>query len=142
MKGDFFLADDPLLDRKVMIQFAPEGSFEWTRRLASAGGPLIQRLLDVGLAPDGRNYIIREVVEGRTLEDIGPDPGLLDPLRAALAQLHQHGLQHRDLQPSNIVLTPEGVVRLTNMRYQGREDQEALEELEAWFASGRHWTDR
>ena len=131
-----YLARDPLLERRVVIQMSGE-KFEdvsiWARQLALAGGPLVQRLLDLGLTPDQKSYLIREVVEGKSLEEIGPDQSLLEPVRAALAHLHDRGLQHGDLRPANIVLTPEGVLRLTNLRQQGRDDQEALQELEAWF---------
>lgn len=129
-----YLAADPLLERRVLLEFLSEESFEWARQLGRAGGPLIQRLLDVGVTSDQRKYIVREVVDGRSLLEIGPDRSLLEPLRVALAALHEQGLQHGDLSPVNIILTPDGVVRLTNMRYQGRNDQEALQELEAWFA--------
>ena len=36
--------------------------------------------------------------------------------------------------PANAIMTPEGVLRLTNLRYQGRDDGEALLELKQWFA--------
>jgi serine/threonine protein kinase len=130
LEPDCYLAADPLLDRRVLIHLMAD--FDWARQLARAGGPLIQRLLDMGSSHD-QNYLVREVVEGRTLEEIGPDPKYKPALREALAHLHGHGLQHGDLRPANIVISPEGVLRLTNVRYRGRDDREAMSELEAWF---------
>lgn len=130
VQPDCYLALDPLLGRQVLIHLTED--FDWARQLARAGGPLIQRLLDMG-SSDDRNYLVREVVEGRTLEEIGPDARFKPAIQEALAHLHGQGLQHGDLRPANIVLSPEGVLRLTNLRYQGGDDGEAMRELEAWF---------
>lgn len=77
--------------------------------------------------------LVREVVEGRSLEEIGPDPSHFPALLQALEHIHQAGLQHGDLRPANAILTPEGTLRLTNLCYQGRDDAEALRELKTWF---------
>lgn len=133
---DEYLAYDPLLDRQVILHLIPQGSdelFQWGRKLARAGGPLVQRMYDLRMEQT-RNYLVREVVEGRSLEEIGPDPKLLTPLLEALDSIHRAGLQHGDLRPANAILTPEGVLRLTNLRYQGRDDREALLELRQWFS--------
>lgn len=130
-----YLADDPLLNRKVYIQTAPVSSpdlFEWARKLAAAGGPLVQRLHDLGMDPE-KSYLVREVVEGRSLEEIGPDRIFWPALLEALEHIHRAGLQHGDLRPANLIVTPEGVLRLTNLCYQGRDDGEALQELKSWF---------
>ena len=132
---DQYLAHDPLLNRQVIVQFLPQACdevFEWVRKLARAGGPLVQRLHDFGKEQD-RSYLIRELVEGRSLAEIGPDPKLLPPMLAALDQIRKTGLQHGDLSPANAVLSSEGVLRLTNLCYQGRDDKEALAEVTAWF---------
>lgn len=132
---DEYLAYDPLLNRQVIVHLIPQDSdelFQWGRKLAQAGGPLVQRMYDLGMEQD-RTYLVREVVEGRSLEEIGPDPNLLPPLLEALESIHRAGLQHGDLRPANAILTPEGVLRLTNLRYQGRDDGEALLELKQWF---------
>lgn len=130
-----YVAEDPLLNRKVYIQVGPPNSPElqlWGRQLALVGGPLVQRLHDLGMDSE-KSYLVREVVEGRSLEEIGPDRSLLPALREALAHVHKAGLQHGDLRPASIIVTPEGVLRLTHLCYQGRDDGEALRELEAWF---------
>lgn len=130
-----YLADDPLLNRQVYIQAGPPGSpelLQWGRQLALVGGPLVQRLLDMGLDAE-KTYLVREVVEGRSLEEIGPDPSHFPALLQALDHIHQAGLQHGDLRPANAILTPEGTLRLTNLCYQGRDDAEALRELKTWF---------
>ena len=132
-----FLADDPILERQVIIEVIPDTSHErflWARQLARTGGWLVQRLHDIGKQGE-TGYLVREVVEGRSLEEIGPDPKWLPGLLQALEQIHRAGLEHGDLRPANAIVTSEGVLRLTNLCYQGRPDSEALEELRLWFAS-------
>lgn len=130
-----YLARDPLLNRQVLIQVGPAGSpelLQWARQLGAVGGPLVQRLHDFGMEAD-KSYLVREVMEGRNLEELGPDPKWLPHLLQALEQIHRAGLEHGDLRPANAIVTPEGVLRLTNLCYQGRPDAEALAEFRAWF---------
>lgn len=69
--------------------------------------------------PDGRPWIIMELVEGRSLDAEGPLPprrvaeigvALLDALTAA----HGKGLLHRDVKPANVLLAADGRVILTD----------------------------
>lgn len=69
-------------------------------------------------------YIVMDFVEGRTLkkqlEAKGPmtwnqlKPILL-PAAQAMEQVHQAGLIHRDLSPDNLMLTPDGDVRILDL---------------------------
>ncbi|MDQ2778503.1 MAG: serine/threonine protein kinase, partial [Pseudomonadota bacterium] len=80
----------------------------------------IARLLDGGVAPDGRPYMAMEFVEGR---DIGAvvaagAASLDERLRLfvqvcdAVAYAHHHLVVHRDLKPANILVDADGQVRL------------------------------
>lgn len=66
-------------------------------------------------------YLTMEYVEGQTLADVldarGPMPWaeawpLMKQLLEAFAYAHDRGIIHRDIKPRNIMLTPEGVVKV------------------------------
>lgn len=80
--------------------------------------PNIVRTLDVGSA-GGRVYLVMELLQGRTLAQlgrgVGPLPvglvlGLSRQLLAGLAHAHGgSGLVHRDIKPSNLFVTEDGI---------------------------------
>ncbi len=88
--------------------------------LARLGHPGIARLLDGGLAPDGRPYFAMELVEGEPITDYADRLGLEVDARLelftqvcdAVAYAHRQLVVHRDLKPSNVLVTPGGVVKL------------------------------
>lgn len=66
-------------------------------------------------------YLTMEYVEGQTLADVldarGPMPWteawpLMEQLLQAFAYAHERGIIHRDIKPRNIMLTPEGTVKV------------------------------
>ena len=76
--------------------------------------PAIVRVLAVDVSSDGMLFQVQELVEGETLrhavENAGPcDPGatarLGSVLCEALAAAHARGVVHRDVKPSNLMLT-------------------------------------
>ncbi|MFQ5845230.1 MAG: serine/threonine-protein kinase, partial [Planctomycetota bacterium] len=68
----------------------------------------------------GSSYLALELIEGRTLHDIltGGPLALEELLRIAvrvsegLAEAHAKGVIHRDLKPQNVMVTPEGRVKI------------------------------
>ncbi len=88
--------------------------------LAGLDHPNIARLLDGGIADDGRPYLVLEYVEGLPLTTYCERHrlGVEDRVRLfvevceAVQHAHQNLVIHRDLKPSNIMVTPAGQVRL------------------------------
>ncbi len=88
--------------------------------LANLEHPGVARLLDGGLGPDNRPYMVMEYVEGAPI-DAWAGERRLDPvarvrliLQAAEAVAHANAklIVHRDIKPSNILVTQEGRTRL------------------------------
>lgn len=95
--------------------------FENERRiLAGLEHPGIARLVDGGMAGDGRPYMAMEFVEGRDIVTFADAHALaLDARLRLFGQVcdavqfaHQRLVVHRDLKPANILVDAEGRVRL------------------------------
>ena len=88
--------------------------------LASLDHSGIAGILDGGSMPDGRPYLVLEFVDGETITDFVQSRNLPRPERlrlirdvaAALQHAHQHLVVHRDVKPSNVMVTSDGAVRL------------------------------
>lgn len=88
--------------------------FEGERQvLARMEHPGIARILDGGVAPDGRPYFAMELVRGQPLTewcgahgvDTATRIGLFLQVCSAVQHAHQKGVIHRDLKPSNLLVT-------------------------------------
>ena len=88
--------------------------------LASLDHPNIARLLDGGMAPDGRPYLVLEFIEGEPLTrwcdarglDLGERLRLFLSVAEATQSAHRRLVVHRDLKPSNILVGADGRPRL------------------------------
>jgi serine/threonine protein kinase len=91
--------------------------------LAGLEHPNVVRSYDV-VRTRTQTYLVLEYVPGRNLETLVkergplPIPEAVDYIIQAsrgLAYAHQCGIIHRDLKPANLLLTPAGVVKLTDL---------------------------
>ncbi|OGS80889.1 MAG: serine/threonine protein kinase [Gallionellales bacterium GWA2_55_18] len=132
--GIVYKANDPLIDRVVAIKtinlgLALEEKEEYEGRFyqeAKAAGrlnhPNIVTIYDVGKSGDVA-YIAMEFLQGRELRDIMDDSGLLPvdqvldivtQVAQGLAYAHEHGIVHRDVKPSNIMVVRDGHAKITD----------------------------
>lgn len=83
----------------------------------------IVRVFDHGKSTDGLRFIVMEYVEGRTLAEILEEGGplgveasllFLRAIALALHAAHAEDIIHRDVKPSNVMVTPAGVVKLAD----------------------------
>ena len=127
-----YRAMDLQLDRPVALKVLfPELSVDRTfverfRREAQAAAnlshPNIVPVFDWG-EDDGAYFIVMEYIDGRPLSAVLRDPRPVPPTQiatigagvaAALAFAHRHGVVHRDVKPGNVLITPEGDVKVTD----------------------------
>ncbi len=127
--GEVYLAKDTVLDREVALKFLPETMQEdakarerflhEAKSAAALDHPFICKIYETGEA-DRKAFIAMEYVEGQSLRkklESGP-LFLKDSFRIsleiieALETAHKKGIVHRDLKPDNIMITPQGHVKV------------------------------
>jgi serine/threonine protein kinase len=90
--------------------------------LAGLDHPNIARLLDGGNTSDGRPFYVMEYVAGSPIDeycsrisaDVPARVRMITEVCAAVEYLHSHAIAHRDIKPNNILVTPEGRVKLVD----------------------------
>jgi eukaryotic-like serine/threonine-protein kinase len=127
-----YLASDRVLERQVAVKvlsppYAQDPSFverfrREARAAASLSHPNIVAVFDSG-SDAGLQYLVMEYVPGQSLAELLADQGRLAPRRAAelgmevcaaLAAAHAQGLVHRDVKPGNVLVDPDGQVKVTD----------------------------
>ena len=125
--GTVWRATDELLRRQVAVKelHLPEiglsdadadrsrdRALREARSVARIRHPHVVVVHDV-VEQDGRPWIVMELVDGRSLADVLREDGPLDAARGrricaavagALRAAHEHGVQHRDVKPANVLI--------------------------------------
>ena len=105
------------LDSTALRRFEAERQF-----LASLRHPGIVQLLDGGATLEGIPYLVTELIDGPRLDEYASDSrhGVDDRVRVilqvaeAIAYAHGRNVLHRDLSPTNVLITPEGAAKVTD----------------------------
>src|SRR5881392_1960343 len=126
--GTVFLADDTWIDKRVALKVPHKQNLDFgellrePRLLATLNHPNIVAILTAE-KQEGVFFIVMEYVPGETLETIIAHDGALDLARAldytcqicnAVDHAHRHGVLHRDLRPSNVLVTDNGLVKVAD----------------------------
>jgi serine/threonine protein kinase len=139
-----FLAKQESLDRLVAVKVLPkkfsdnekfvERFYKEGRAAAQLNHPNIVSAVDVGKAGE-HYYFVMEYVEGPTVYDSVKEHKRFDEARAidivtqvarALEHAHKRGFIHRDIKPKNIMLAPNGRVKLADLGLaRAMSDEEA-----------------
>lgn len=112
------LRDEFTTDEEFIKRF--EGEAQSAARLTHAN---IVSIYDVGV--DGNlYYIVMELIQGKTLKEIiieeqGPLPwkwsiNVAIQIASALERAHKNNIIHRDIKPHNIIITEDGVAKVTD----------------------------
>jgi hypothetical protein len=131
--GAVFRAHDAQLDRSVAVKILPAGKLadreavgrfrREAKALAKLSHPGIIQAFDSGADGD-KHFLVMELVAGRSLGQELAEKGRLSPTRAAdyayqaalaLQHAHEHGLVHRDVKPSNLLVGSDGRVKLLDL---------------------------
>jgi serine/threonine protein kinase len=131
--GRVYLARHSNLHRKCALKILPPS-------MAASDPAYVTRFLNEGQAAAALNhpnivtvhaigeergyyYLEMEFVAGRSLRELVEDEGAQTPIRATslalriaegLAAAHSGGILHRDLKPDNVMLTHQGVPKITD----------------------------
>lgn len=144
--GVVYRGRDLRLEREVAIKVLADtlrdDELAWARLLREArlashlNHPHIAAIYDLG-EEDGCAYIAMEYVEGLALADVIPFGGMpheqferyVAQIGSALAFAHTQGVVHGDLKGSNIIVTPEGNIKLLDFGLGRRIPRSGMAEV-------------
>ena len=111
------LRDEFTTDEEFIKRFAAEA-----QSAASLTHPNIVSIYDVG-HEDNLYYIVMEIIKGKTLKQIINEDGKLpwkwslniaSQIASALETAHRNKIIHRDIKPHNIIITEDGIAKVTD----------------------------
>jgi len=126
--GTVYLAEDTWIDKKVALKVPHKQNLDFgellrePRLLATLNHPNIVAILTAE-KQENVFFIVMEFVPGETLETVIARDGALDLPRAldytcqicnAVDHAHRHGVLHRDLRPSNVLVTENGLLKVAD----------------------------
>lgn len=142
--GEVWKANDSVIGRHVAIKILKEEylgdpGFRERFRTEAKNAALVNHegianVFDYG-EEDGSAYLVMELVPGEALSTVLEREKILPASRvlaivaqtaAALHQAHLAGLVHRDIKPGNLLITPDGTVKITDFGIARLADQVPL----------------
>src|SRR6476646_8096301 len=126
--GTVYLAEDTWIDKKVALKVPHKQGVDFgellrePRLLATLNHPNIVTILTAE-KQENVFFIVMEFVPGETLESIIARDGALDVAVAldytcqvcnAVEYAHKQGVLHRDLRPSNVIVTGNGMAKVAD----------------------------
>ena len=127
-----YLAVDTRLDREVALKvmrshLVHDETFvsrfrREARSAARLSHPHIVQVFDQG-EDSGQMFLAMEYVPGQTLREVITEEGaltpraaldMLEPMLEALQAAHRAGIIHRDVKPENVILRPDGMVKVAD----------------------------
>jgi eukaryotic-like serine/threonine-protein kinase len=134
--GMVYLAEDTRLKRNVALKFLPSHLTQSEEELArfqqeaeaisALNHPYIATIYDIDEA-EGQVFLVIEYIPGDTLKarlEAARAEGRLLPIKdvleygeqiaEGLAHAHRHHIIHRDIKPDNVMLTEDGMVKITD----------------------------
>jgi serine/threonine protein kinase len=128
--ADVYKANDIIYDKQVAVKILKKEfseNEEFLRRfrneskaIAVLSHPNIVKILDVGFT-DKIQFIVMEYIDGITLKEYMNNEGKLSwkdsvhfliQILRALQHAHDRGIVHRDIKPQNIMLFPDGTIKV------------------------------
>ena len=128
--GVVYRARDEQLHRMSALKFLPPHRVADTalkrrflteaRAIAALDHPNVCTIYEIGETPDGQLYIAMPLYEGETLHarltrgvlPVGNAIELARGMAAGLGAAHERGIVHRDVKPSNVMVLPDGRVKI------------------------------
>ncbi len=145
--GAVYAAEDTRLQRQIALKVLPEDVADDEERLrrfqrearavAALNHPNIVVVHSVEES-GGCHFITMELVEGGSLADVIPPGGLpLEKffdygiaLAEAISAAHESGITHRDLKPTNVMVTPDGRIKVLDFGLAKLSEPEVSDEDE------------
>ena len=142
--GEVWKANDSVIGRTVAIkilkdEYMGDSGFRERFRAEARHAALVNHegianVFDYG-EEEGSAYLVMELVPGEALSSILEREKILPATRvlsivsqtaSALHAAHQAGLVHRDIKPGNLLITPDGSVKITDFGIARLADQVPL----------------
>lgn len=139
--GEVYLANDKRINRNVALKVLhPDlvSSKESLRRFAreaqavsALNHPNIMTIYEFDKTDDGSSFIVSEYIEGKSLNrqigagiETGRALDIAIQTASALSAAHQAGITHRDVKPENVMIRPDGYVKVLDFGLAKLTDRE------------------
>jgi serine/threonine protein kinase len=127
--GVVYVGEDVVLGRRVAIKMMTVAAdkqhyrmrfLREARSVSALSHPHIAAVYDYGETPEGTPFIVMELVEGQTLDQVMQGDTLtlaraveiIEKVAEALTEAHRLNIIHRDIKPSNVAIGTRGEVKV------------------------------